>query len=141
MLEQAQHQLTIATQGRGFTDLTEMVRRWLTAIGAGEGLLTVFIAHTSASLTIQENADPDVLRDLSDALDALAPRSRSYRHREEGADDMPAHIGAMLTATSLGVPVSAGAAALGTWQAIYLIEHRAIGRARKVHLHYMGTRR
>ena len=141
MLEQAQHQLTISTQRRGFTDLTPMVGRWLAGIGAGEGLLTIFIAHTSASLTIQENADPDVLRDLGDAFDALAPRSRPYHHRTEGADDMPAHIRAMLTATSLGVPVISGAAVLGTWQAIYLIEHREAGRSRKVYLHYIGTSR
>jgi secondary thiamine-phosphate synthase enzyme len=140
MLEQAQHQLAISTHGRGFTDLTGMVGDWLAAIGAADGLLTIFIAHTSASLTIQENADPDVLRDLRDALDTLAPHSRSYRHNAEGADDMPAHIASMLTATSLGVPVVGGRAVLGTWQAIYLIEHRERGRTRKVVLHYIGSR-
>jgi secondary thiamine-phosphate synthase enzyme len=141
MLEQAQHQLAITTRGPGFTDLTGMVSDWLAAIGAVDGLLTIFIAHTSASLTIQENADPDVLRDLRDGLDTLAPRSRSYRHNTEGADDMPAHIASMLTATSLGVPVAGGTAALGTWQAIYLIEHRDRSRTRSVRLHYVGTRR
>jgi secondary thiamine-phosphate synthase enzyme len=140
MLEQAQHHLTIATRGRGFTDLTGMVGDWLAAIGAADGLLTIFVAHTSASLTIQENADRDVLRDLRDALDTLAPRSGSYRHNAEGADDMPAHIASMLTATSLGVPVVGGTAVLGTWQAIYLIEHRELSRTRKVALHYVGTR-
>jgi secondary thiamine-phosphate synthase enzyme len=141
MFEQAHHRLAIATEGPGFIDLTGKVRRWLTSVGAKDGLLTIFVAHTSASLTIQENADPDVLRDLLDALDALAPRTRSYRHRAEGADDMPAHIRAMLTATSLGVPVIAGIPVLGTWQAIYLVEHRDARHARMVHLHYIGTRR
>jgi secondary thiamine-phosphate synthase enzyme len=141
MLAQAHHQLAIATEGRGFIDVTGMIRRWLTSAGANDGLLTIFVAHTSASLTIQENADPDVLRDLCDALDVLAPRNRTYRHRAEGADDMPAHIRAMLTATSLGVPVIAGTAVLGTWQAIYLVEHRDAGHVRNVHLHYLGTRR
>ena len=140
MLEQAHHQLAVATPGRGFTDLTRTVGQWLAAIGARDGLLTIFVAHTTASLTIQENADPDVLRDLCDALAALAPHSRSYRHRAEGADDMPAHIRSMLTATSLGVPVVGGSPALGTWQAIYLIEHRQLGHARTVRLHYLGTR-
>lgn len=141
MLEQAHHQLAIATHGGGFTDLTATVGQWLRSIAADNGVLTIFVAHTSASLTIQENADPDVLRDLGDALDALAPRSRPYRHRAEGADDMPAHIRSMLTASSLGIPVIAGAAVLGTWQAIYLIEHRDRGHSRAVHLHYVGTRR
>ena len=141
MLEQAHHRLAIATEGQGFIDLTGRVRRWLSSAAASDGLLTIFVAHTSASLTIQENADPDVLRDLCGALDALAPRTRPYRHRSEGADDMPAHIRAMLTATSLGVPVIAGAPVLGTWQAIYLVEHRDAGRVRNVHLHFVGTRR
>ena len=95
--------------------------------------------HTSASLTIQENADADVLRDLADALDKLAPRVARYRHTVEGADDMPGHIKAMLTAVSLGVPVAGGEAVLGTWQAIYLIEHRDQPRTREIILHYVGT--
>lgn len=140
MLEQVHHRLAVATTGAGFTDLTGMVGEWLAAIAAVDGLLTLFVAHTSASLAIQENADPDVLKDLGDALAALAPLSRHYRHRSEGADDMPAHIKALLTATSLGVPVVDGAAALGTWQAIYLIEHRARAHTRTIHLHYVGTR-
>jgi secondary thiamine-phosphate synthase enzyme len=139
MLEQRQHQLVVATAGPGFTDLTAMVSAWLSAIAAADGLLTLFIAHTSASLVVQENADPDVLADLADALAALAPRSRTYRHRSEGADDMPAHIKSLLTATSLSVPVMGGAAALGTWQAIYLIEHRAEAHTRTIRLHYVGT--
>jgi secondary thiamine-phosphate synthase enzyme len=101
-------------------------------------LLTLFIRHTSASLTIQENADPDVLRDLLDALEGLAPRDVAYAHDVEGPDDMPAHITSMLTSTSLSVPVSAGRMVLGTWQALYLIEHRDAPHSREVVLHYVG---
>jgi secondary thiamine-phosphate synthase enzyme len=140
VLAQAHHTLSIATRGPGFRDITREVVAWLAAIGAQDGLLTLFVRHTSASLTIQENADPDVLRDLGDALDRLAPRQHPYRHRIEGPDDMPSHIRAMLTAVSLGVPVAAGKAALGTWQAIYLVEHRDSPREREVGLHYVGTR-
>jgi secondary thiamine-phosphate synthase enzyme len=137
-VRQAQHRLTIDTRGRGFTDITPGVAGWLASIGAGEGLLTLFIRHTSASLTIQENADPDVLRDLLDALEGFAPRNAGYRHDIEGPDDMPAHITSMLTSTSLSVPVSAGRMLLGTWQALYLIEHRDAPHSREVVLHYVG---
>jgi len=139
VIEQAHHQLTIATEGPGFADLTRPVAEWLAAIGAGDGLVTLFVRHTSASLTIQENADPEVLRDLSEALDRLAPRAARYHHSLEGPDDMPAHIKSMLTASSLGVPVLAGKAVLGTWQAIYLIEHRDRPHSREVMLQYTGT--
>jgi secondary thiamine-phosphate synthase enzyme len=137
-VRQAQHRLSIATRGRGFTDITGQVAGWLGDAGAGEGLLTLFIRHTSASLTIQENADPDVLRDLLDALERFAPRNAGYRHDTEGPDDMPAHITSMLTSTSLSVPVSAGRMLLGTWQAICLIEHRDAAHTREVVLHYLG---
>jgi len=140
MLEQAQHRLAIDTEGPGFTDLTSSVAAWLTSIRASDGLLTLFVRHTSASLTIQENADPAVLRDLAEALERAAPRGHRYHHSIEGPDDMPAHIKAMLTATTLGIPVSAGKAVLGTWQAIYLIEHRDRPHRREVALHYVGTR-
>jgi secondary thiamine-phosphate synthase enzyme len=140
VIEQAQHRLAIATAGPGFTDVTGPVAEWLASISAGEGLLTLFLRHTSASLTIQENADPDVLRDLGDTLEKLAPRQARYRHGIEGPDDMPAHIKSMLTATSLAVPVVAGKAVLGTWQAIYLIEHRDRPHSREIVLHYLGTR-
>ena len=139
MLKQAQHTLLVATRGPGFTDLTGQVAGWLGATGARDGLLTLFVRHTSASLTIQENADPDVLRDLEAALDRLAPRGARYHHAIEGPDDMPAHIRSMLTATSLGVPVVAGKAVLGTWQAIDLVEHRDRPHSREVVLHYIGT--
>jgi secondary thiamine-phosphate synthase enzyme len=140
MLEQAQRSLAVETRGPGFTDLTREVAAWLGSIGAGDGLLTLFVRHTSASLTIQENADTDVLRDLGETLEKLAPRGARYHHSIEGPDDMPAHIKAMLTATSLGVPVAAGKAVLGTWQAIYLIEHRDRPHTREVVLHFVGTR-
>ena len=128
------------THGPGFTDLTREVASWLGSISAQDGLLTLFVRHTSASLTIQENADPDVLRDLTDALSTLAPRTAPYRHAIEGPDDMPGHIKSMLTLTSLGVPVVDGKAVLGTWQAIYLVEHRDRPHTREIVLHFLGTR-
>lgn len=137
-MRQAQHRLTIQTPGRGFTDITRAVASWLGTIAAKDGLVTLFIRHTSASLTIQENADPDVLRDLLDALQGFAPRDAGYAHDTEGPDDMPAHITSMLTSTSLSVPVSAGRMLLGTWQAVYLIEHRDRPHSREVVLHYVG---
>ena len=140
MLEQAQHVLSVETRGAGFTDLTRRVTAWLGAVGARDGLLTLFVRHTSASLTIQENADPDVLRDLEETLEKLAPRGVRYHHDIEGPDDMPAHIKSMLTATSLGVPVAAGRPVLGTWQATYLVEHRDRPHKREVVLHFVGTR-
>ena len=141
MIVQAHRQIYVATRGPGFTDVTREAVAWLGSIGAQDGLLTLFVRHTSASLTIQENADPDVLRDLADALDALAPRDATYRHTVEGPDDMPGHIKSMLTAVSLGVPVIGGTAVLGTWQAIYLIEHRDAPHTREIVLHYVGTLR
>ena len=139
-MEQTQHTLAIETRGPGFTDLTRPVAAWLGSIAAKDGLLTLFVRHTSASLTIQENADPDVLRDLAETLEKLAPRGARYHHGLEGADDMPAHIKSMLTATSLGVPVAAGKAVLGTWQAIYLVEHRDRPHTREIVLHFLGAR-
>ena len=139
-IEQAQGCLRVATRGAGFTDITRKVVSWLGSIGAQEGLLVLFVRHTSASLTIQENADPDVLRDLAEALDKVAPRHGRYRHASEGPDDMPSHIKSMLTAVSLSVPVAGGRAVLGSWQAIYLIEHRDAPRTREIVLHYTGTR-
>ncbi len=141
MIEQAHYRISVATRGPGFTDITPEVVAWLGTISAQDGLLTLFVRHTSASLTIQENADPDVLRDLTDALGKLAPRGAPYRHTVEGPDDMPGHIKSMLTSTSLGVPVCDGETALGTWQAIYLIEHRDAPHTREIALHYLGTLR
>ncbi len=131
--------LTVQTSGRGFTDLTAEVVKFVREAGAKEGAVTLFIRHTSASLTIQENADPTVLADLTTALDRLAPEDAGWRHDTEGPDDMPAHVKTMLTATSLHVPVLNGESALGTWQAIYLIEHRRRPHHREIVLQFVGT--
>ena len=139
-LDQAFETLRIDTHGPGFTLVTEEARGWLAEIAAVDGLLTLFIRHTSASLLIQENADPDVQTDLIDALERLAPRDARYLHTIEGADDMPAHIKAALTATSLSIPVRAGRMVLGTWQGIYVAEHRDRTHTREVVLHFIGTR-
>ncbi len=130
--------LTFHTAGAGLSEVTGDIVSWLDGQRADEGLLTVFIRHTSASLTIQENADPDVQTDLVDALNRLAPESAPYRHSSEGPDDMPAHIKSALTSTSLSIPVLDGAMRLGTWQGIYLWEHRTRPHKRSVALHYMG---
>ena len=131
--------LTVQTSGVGFTDLTSDVAKFLREAAAREGMVTLFIRHTSASLTIQENADPTVLVDLTTALNRLAPENAGWRHDTEGPDDMPAHIKTMLTATSLQVPVLGSALALGTWQAIYLVEHRARPHRREVVLQFIGS--
>jgi secondary thiamine-phosphate synthase enzyme len=131
--------LTVQTSGRGFVDLTAEIAGFVKDAGAREGAVTLFIRHTSASLTIQENADPTVLGDLMTALDRLAPENAGWRHDTEGPDDMPAHIRAMLTATSLQIPVLRGELALGTWQAIYLIEHRRRPHRREIVLQFAGA--
>ena len=132
-------QLVVQTPGRGFLDLTAEVANFVREAGAKEGAVTLFIRHTSASLTIQENADPAVLDDLLTALAELAPENAGWTHDTEGPDDMPAHVKTMLTATSLHVPVLNGAPALGTWQAIYLIEHRSHQHRREVVLQFVGA--
>jgi len=134
----ASHSLTVPTRGKGFVELTRSLAGWLDSLGADDGLLTVFVSHTSASLTIQENADPNVRRDLLDALEVLAPEDRAYAHHEEGPDDMPSHIKAMVTSVSLSIPVHAGAMTLGTWQGVYLIEHRNVPHQRRVALNFIG---
>jgi secondary thiamine-phosphate synthase enzyme len=131
--------LTVQTSGRGFTDLTADVAKFVRDAGAKEGAVTLFIRHTSASLTIQENADPTVLVDLTTALDRLAPENAGWRHDTEGPDDMPAHVKTMLTATSLHIPVLRSELALGTWQAIYLVEHRARAHRREIVLQFVGA--
>ena len=131
--------LTVQTSGAGFTDLTAEVAKFVMDARARGGAVTLFIRHTSASLTIQENADPTVLVDLTTALNRLAPENAGWRHDTEGPDDMPAHIKTMLTATSLQVPVLRGELALGTWQAIYLIEHRARPHRREMVLQFIGS--
>jgi secondary thiamine-phosphate synthase enzyme len=131
--------LTAQTSGRGFTDLTAEVTKFVSETGAQEGAVTLFIRHTSASLTIQENADPTVLDDLMTALDRLAPEDAGWTHDTEGPDDMPAHVKTMLTATSLQIPVLKGELMLGTWQAIYLIEHRRRPHRREIVLQFAGA--
>lgn len=131
--------LEVETRPRSFLDVTHDVARWLMSSGAKDGIATLFLRHTSASITIQENADPSVQADLLDAFDGLAPANAPYRHRTEGPDDMPAHIKTMLTDVSLSIPVIGGQIALGTWQAIYLIEHRARPHAREIILCFQGS--
>jgi secondary thiamine-phosphate synthase enzyme len=136
---QATGRLIVETSGRGFVDITGPVSRWAAEAGIRDGLLVAFCRHTSASLTIQENADPDVRMDLLAALDRLAPRDAPYAHRVEGPDDMPAHIRTMLTDTALPIPVTEGRLALGTWQGLYLVEHRDRPHRREVVLHLAGA--
>lgn len=136
----ASAELSVETPGEGFLDITAEVRRFIAKTGAADGTLTLFLRHTSASLTIQENADPDVLRDLVAALRHLAPRDFGWVHDTEGPDDMPAHVRTMLTGVSLQVPVLGGGLQLGTWQAIYLIEHRARPHRRQIVLQFAGRR-
>lgn len=138
-LQQATGSLAIETAGPGFTDISQRVAQWLRAEGAKDGLITVFIRHTSASLVIQENADLDVQDDLMRRLDVLAPEGAGYAHDCEGPDDMPAHIKAMLTATTLSIPVQGGRMVLGTWQGLYAVEHRARAHRREIVLHFVGT--
>ena len=135
---QAGARLTIATPGPGFTEFTDAVAAFVRGSGVRDGVATVFCRHTSASLTIQENADPDVQADLMTALDGLAPRHVAYVHGAEGPDDMPAHLRSMLTQTQLSIPVEAGRMALGTWQAVYLFEHRRAPHRRELALHLLA---
>ena len=135
---QASHRLVVGTRGKGFVDITGDLRRWLHQIGVEDGLLTVFVCHTSASLTIQENADPNVRVDLMTTLERLAPEGAAYVHDEEGPDDMPSHIKSMLTSVSLSIPVDGGRMMLGTWQGVYLIEHRAAPHQRTIALNFIG---
>lgn len=131
--------LTVPTPGRDFVDLTAEAAKFIKDVRARDGALTLFIRHTSASLAIQENADPSVLVDLATALSRLAPENAGWTHDAEGPDDMPGHIKTMLTQTSLQVPVLNGRLALGTWQAIYLVEHRKRPHRREVVLQFMGA--
>jgi secondary thiamine-phosphate synthase enzyme len=133
--------LTVQTPGAGFVDLTAEIASFVSDASAQEGAVTLFIRHTSASLTIQENADPSVLADLMMALDRLAPENAGWTHDTEGPDDMPAHVRTMLTSASLQIPVLNGRLALGTWQAIYLIEHRGRPHRREIVLQFVGSTR
>ena len=129
---------TIATQGRSFTDITPEVARVVAQSGVTTGLCTVFIRHTSASLVIQENADPSVLRDMARWMERLAPESADYEHDAEGPDDMPSHLRSAITRSSESIPVTGGRLALGTWQAIYVWEHRRAAHRRQVVIHVAG---
>lgn len=137
-MKQRQERLTIAASPEKFADLTGRIRKFVASAEIKTGVLTLFIQHTSASLLIQENADPDVLKDLADAFARLAPRAANYRHTTEGPDDMPSHIRSALTQTSLSIPVADGKPQLGTWQAIYLFEHRDAPHQRHVLMHIIG---
>ena len=133
--------LTVETRGEGFIEVTRDVAEFLQQAGAADGVLLAFIRHTSASLVIQENADPDVQTDLVTALRRMAPANAGWVHDTEGPDDMPAHIKTMMNGVSLHVPVTGGKLALGTWQGIYLIEHRSRPHTREVTLQFVGSRR
>jgi secondary thiamine-phosphate synthase enzyme len=133
--------LIVKTSGQGFTEITDDAARFIAAAGAKDGALLLYLRHTSASLVIQENADPDVRTDLATALERLAPPDQPWLHVSEGPDDMPSHVKTMLTGVSLHVPVAAGALLLGHWQGIYLAEHRTPRRRREVVLQFIGTRR
>jgi secondary thiamine-phosphate synthase enzyme len=133
--------LRVQTAGVGFTDISADIAAFIGEIAAVEGMLLIYLRHTSASLTLQENADPDVQTDLLSALDRLAPQDAPWVHDVEGPDDMPAHVKAMLTGVSLHVPVRAGRLELGTWQGVYLIEHRHKPHAREVLLQFIGSQR
>ncbi len=138
-MRQLQETLAVATNGQGFTDMTADISAVVHRAGITTGLCHLFLRHTSASLIVQENADPDVRRDLATYFAKIAPESPSYRHQDEGPDDMPAHIRAVLTQTSLAVPVGGGKLMLGTWQAVYLWEHRRAAHTRQVVVHIAGT--
>jgi secondary thiamine-phosphate synthase enzyme len=139
-MRQALHSVTVATTGRGFFDATPQLQQWLSGLEARDGLLTVFIRHTSASLLIQENADPTVRSDLERFISKLVPDGDPmFEHDDEGPDDMPAHVRAALTQTHLAIPVRDGRAQLGTWQSIYVWEHRHAPHRRELSLHYLGT--
>ncbi len=138
-MKQAQETLTFATDGQGLTEITGEVSRWLAGQGVATGMLCVYIRHTSASLMIQENADDLMMRDMEAFFRKLAPEGPGlYVHKAEGLDDMPAHIKSALTQTSLNIPVSDGRMALGTWQGIFLFEHRTSPKRRDVVLHLSG---
>ena len=138
-MRQAHTTVAVDTRGRGLTEITRRIADWVGAGGMTDGLLTVFVRHTSASLLIQENADPGVQRDLERFFSRLAPDGdRLFEHDAEGPDDMPAHVRSALTATQLSVPLLDGRLALGTWQGVYLYEHRLRGQRREVVLHLIG---
>jgi secondary thiamine-phosphate synthase enzyme len=138
-MEQHSTNLVVSTRGSGLIEFTDQILDWVADTGLTTGLLTVFVRHTSASLLIQENAAPAARRDLERYFAKLAPESSGYEHDDEGPDDMPAHLRAALTATSLSIPVAQGRPVLGTWQGIYLFEHRHVAAQRQIALHIIGN--
>ncbi len=137
---QALHRLHVETDGKGLTEITRPVLAWVSAQHIAAGLLTLWCRHTSASLTVQENASPAVREDIARYFESLAPEDpRRYRHDDEGPDDMPAHLRAVLTGVQLSIPVDAGRPVLGTWQGIYLFEHRRRPHRREIVLHLLGA--
>jgi secondary thiamine-phosphate synthase enzyme len=139
-MKQATHQFTIRTQGKGLVNINREIESWVKKQGLSTGILTIFLRHTSASLVIQENADPDVLEDLRDFFNRLVPDGDpAHRHQSEGPDDMPAHIRSALTQSQVSVPILEGRMALGTWQDIYLFEHRVSPHQREIVLHILGN--
>jgi len=138
-MRQITNEFAVETRGRGLYEISVELEAWVRSSGIEHGLLTLYIRHTSASLTIQENADPEVQRDLERFLDRLVPQGDPlFKHTMEGPDDMPAHVRSMLTTTSLGIPVASGRPVLGTWQGVYLYEHRTAPHRRKVVAHLIG---
>jgi len=137
-MDQHSQTLSLRTPGPGLVDITREVTAIITDAGIANGVVTLFIRHTSASLTIQENADPNVLADLKDFFERIAPFTGPYRHSTEGPDDMPAHIKSALTATSLSIPIVSGRMVLGTWQGIYVFERRTRPHDRDIAVHVMG---
>jgi secondary thiamine-phosphate synthase enzyme len=138
-VQQFTHEILIATRGKGLYDFTREIEKWLGGHETQTGLLTVFCQHTSASLVIQENADPDVVADLADFFNRLVPEdTRLYRHTAEGPDDMTSHIRSALTQTQLSIPILKGKLALGTWQGVYLFEHRVRPHRRSIILHLLS---
>ncbi|WNO53963.1 secondary thiamine-phosphate synthase enzyme YjbQ [Stakelama saccharophila] len=138
-MRQTGTEIVVATTGQGLVEFTDRVDRWVRDTGMVQGLLTLFVRHTSASLLIQENAAPAARRDLEAYFARIAPESEHYEHDDEGPDDMPAHLRSALTATSLSIPVADGRTVLGTWQGIYLFEHRRAPHHRRVALHLIGA--
>jgi secondary thiamine-phosphate synthase enzyme len=138
-MKQALHHLAVATRGQGLYEVTTPICRWVAEQAEATGLLTVWCRHTSCSLVVQENASPDVLTDLQDFFRRVVPEGAGYRHDDEGPDDMPAHIKAALTQTQLSIPVADGAPLLGTWQGLFLFEHRSAPHRRNLVLHLIGA--
>ena len=130
--------ISITTNGQGFYEITDLISKWVDKLKLEKGLLTIFVRHTSCSILIQENADPDVQKDLAVFFDKIAPENKNYIHDSEGPDDMPAHIKSALTQTQLTIPIEKKQMTLGTWQGIYVFEHRKKNHKREIKLHCIG---